>query len=97
MVLLPLFLLRSIRFEIGNRWLIRHNFRQDALLAEPLADLLYRLASSCEHRDKLSGGGVPAYPHQLPALLHIPVQEQVEAVPPGEMPGFALVGTAGEK
>src|SRR6266702_4215652 len=33
----------------------------------------------------------------LVALLHIPVQEQIEAVPVGVMPGFALVGTAGEK
>jgi len=60
-------------------------------------DLLYRLDSRREHRDKLSVGRVPPYPHQLPALLHIPIQEQIEAIPPGVVASFALVWTAGEK
>src|SRR5258708_13449267 len=60
-------------------------------------DLLYRLDSRREHRDKLSVGRIPPYPHQLPALLHIPIQEQIEAIPPGVVASFALVGTAGEK
>jgi hypothetical protein len=67
------------------------------IVAEPLVDLLYRLASRCEHRDKLRVGGVLSYPHQLPALLHIPVQEQIEAIPPGVVPSFALIGAAGKK
>src|SRR5437868_1799173 len=60
-------------------------------------DLLYCLDPRREHRDKLSVGRVPPYPHQLPALLHIPIQEQIEAIPPGVVASFALVGTAGEK
>src|SRR5215472_18497632 len=66
-------------------------------LAAQLVDLLHRLVPRCEERDKLSVGGIPSYLHQLPALLHIPVQEQIEAVPVGVVPGFALVGAAGEK
>src|SRR5947208_9780707 len=65
--------------------------------ALPLVDLLYRLASGCEHGGKLSVGGVPLYPNQLPAFLHIQVEEQIEAVPVGVVPSFTLVGTAGEK
>src|SRR5712691_6113839 len=60
-------------------------------------DLFYRLDSRLEHRDKLSVGRAPPYPHQLPALLHIPIQEQIEAIPPGVVASFALVGTAGEQ
>src|SRR2546423_15646773 len=60
-------------------------------------DLLYRLDPRREHRDKLSVGRVPPFPHQLPALLHIPIQEHIEAMPPGVVASFALVGTAGEK
>src|SRR2546421_8881192 len=67
------------------------------VVARSLVDLLYRLDSRRQHRDKLSIGSVPPYPHQLPALLHIPIQEQIEAIPPGVVASFALVGTAGEK
>src|SRR5437016_10462964 len=66
-------------------------------LASQLVDLLYRLDSRCENRDELRVGGIPPYPHQLPAALDIPVQQQIEAVPVGVVPGFALVGPPGEK
>src|SRR5437588_10731086 len=60
-------------------------------------DLLYRLDPRREHRDKLSVGRVPPYPHQLPALLHIPIQEHIEAILTRAAASFALLGTPGEK
>src|SRR2546430_13965151 len=77
--------------------LIARGWCCDMDLLPLFVDLLYRLDSRLEHRDKLSVGRAPPYPHQLPALLHIPIQEQIEAIPPGVVASFALVGTAGEK
>jgi|SRR5215469_17223899 len=96
MDLLPLFLLCSIFYR--NSWLADpHSLIGSQTVVEPLVDLLYRLDSRREHRDKLGVGSVPPYPHQLPAVLHIPVQQQIEAIPPGVVASFAPVGTAGEK
>src|SRR2546430_3188176 len=77
--------------------LIARGWCCDMDLLPLFVDLLYRLDPRREHRDKLSVGRAPPYPHQLPALLHIPIQEQIEAIPPGVVASFALVGTAGEQ
>ena len=62
-----------------------------------LFDLLYRLASRREYWEKLSFRGVLLYPLQLPAFLHIPIQEQVKSVPFGVVPDFTLISEASEK
>ncbi len=48
------------------------------VVPKPPFDLLYRLDSCYEYRSKLGVGGVLSYALQLPALLHVPVQEQIE-------------------
>src|SRR5260221_169504 len=45
-------------------------FMVSQIVTKSLFDLLYRLDSSCEHRNKLNVGGGPPYPHQLVRSRH---------------------------
>lgn len=60
-------------------------------------DLIYCLDPGQENRGELGERETLSYLHQPSAIVHVSVQQKIEAVPPGVVPLLALVGAAREK